>query len=467
LSFGDPASFGFDLEWSDGPAATAAERTRGKLRLWVASRSVWGESGGLEWTWVELLEHLARFWPYLILEEMDPLGLALPAESLWVVAQERWHRGPEANRATEQEEESLHGYLEAHDLAAGLAGVFPPSVYFTREGASVRVAARGSIVRVPLNVAEQILTALGETIAGRLVGHADPRASLAVARWSAREALAPGSLLGTATGIDEHELALTVGDVDPSLLDSSFDDLRGANELVAAARMSAGAVPPAVVRELLVLVTKQPRVWTNRLDVIAQRVAEAVRGLDDSRPWEQGYRAAGALRELLGVAPSARVDPAQTLADWGIPVREERLPTRLIDALSVWGPRHGPAIVLNRNGKHGRLHGARATLAHEIAHLLLDRSASLPVGEVLGGRVPSEIEQRAKSFAAEFLLPRSVAYERALEAADMDAALRELSDEYGASREIAAWQIRNGAAGQLLAHHRAVLRGYVSEPQAF
>ena len=179
-SFGAPEIFGFDLRWSnDVGATTAAEVTRGKLRAWVGARSVWGEAGGLEWTWIELLEHLARFWPYLILEEMDPLGLGEPPEVIWSLAQQRWATASEVQRG--DEEESLHSYLEAHDLAAGLAGVFPASIFITREGNLARVAARGSVVKIPLEQVEHTLVGLGDTIAARLNGLSDHRTVAALA----------------------------------------------------------------------------------------------------------------------------------------------------------------------------------------------------------------------------------------------------------------------------------------------
>src|ERR1019366_3575730 len=55
--------------------------------------------------------------------------------------------------------------------------------------------------------------------------------------------------------------------------------------------------------------------------------------------------------------------------------------------------------------------GARVTLAHELCHLLLDGRHALSAIEVLKARMPAGVEQRAKSFAGEFLLPSHVAAE--------------------------------------------------------
>jgi len=43
-------------------------------------------------------------------------------------------------------------------------------------------------------------------------------------------------------------------------------------------------------------------------------------------------------------------------------------------------------------------------------HLLVDRKGFLPLVEVFGGYAPKGAERRANAFAAELLLPRSVAF---------------------------------------------------------
>lgn len=68
---------------------------------------------------------------------------------------------------------------------------------------------------------------------------------------------------------------------------------------------------------------------------------------------------------------------------------------------------------MNNNGTYSRYRtGRRATLAHEICHLLVDRKDALPLVDVFGGQVDEEVEKRARAFVAELLLPQSIAYER-------------------------------------------------------
>lgn len=134
---------------------------------------------------------------------------------------------------------------------------------------------------------------------------------------------------------------------------------------------------------------------------------------------------------------------------------------RTIDAIGCWGPRHGPAVLLNSDTGHAASSGrGRATLAHEVCHLLVDRKNSLPLVEVLGGRTAKHVEQRARAFAAELLLPRDIAGQAFLDHEGEEArAARSLCSRFGVSSELLAWQVRNSgqpltpSARQFLARH--------------
>ena len=123
-----------------------------------------------------------------------------------------------------------------------------------------------------------------------------------------------------------------------------------------------------------------------------------------------------------------------------------------LDAIAAWGDRHGPAVLINTAPGAMALHEhrRRTSLAHEICHLLLDRSGALPLVEVLGGRTPEMVEQRARAFAAEFLLPRSVAADAVRAGSDLEKVVVELSEKYCLSQELVAWQITNSETYYLL-----------------
>lgn len=141
---------------------------------------------------------------------------------------------------------------------------------------------------------------------------------------------------------------------------------------------------------------------------------------------------------------SKRVDPDELLESWGVVVHDLDLGTPTVDAVAVWGPTRGPAVLVNPGGRHSQvIPGRRSTLAHEIAHLLIDRRGGLPLAEVLGGRVSRAVEARARAFAAELLLPRHVAGAALSATEDPGTALNRLCDDFGVSAELAAWQARN------------------------
>jgi hypothetical protein len=95
---------------------------------------------------------------------------------------------------------------------------------------------------------------------------------------------------------------------------------------------------------------------------------------------------------------------------------------------------------------------ARVTQAHELCHLLLDRGHGFTAVEVLQSRMPIRIEQRARAFAAEFLLPAPLAIEiwmgagKPFEHVNLDRLLRQLSRRFGVSRSVAGWQLEHGAS---------------------
>ena len=92
------------------------------------------------------------------------------------------------------------------------------------------------------------------------------------------------------------------------------------------------------------------------------------------------------------------------------------------------------------------------TLAHELCHLLLDGRHALSAIEVLKARMPAGVEQRAKSFAGEFLLPSHVAAEHWLVAdrpqgrQGVEAVVVELTEDLVVTRSVAAWKLEHGAA---------------------
>ena len=182
-----------ELRWdtlAEDRSATAV--TRGELAVLVADSVAWGgeEQGklrGLEWTWVELLEHLARAWRFFEHEQVNPLGISALPDELRVIAQRRRLEAPGARQS--DEEQLLYEYEESHDLAAGVAGLYPPSVWIQREGGTAWIVSDAVRVRRPLQETLDTLAQLGEAISDRVALAGDVRCKAARRAWRDRGAM--------------------------------------------------------------------------------------------------------------------------------------------------------------------------------------------------------------------------------------------------------------------------------------
>ncbi|HIJ83775.1 MAG TPA: ImmA/IrrE family metallo-endopeptidase, partial [Magnetococcales bacterium] len=129
--------------------------------------------------------------------------------------------------------------------------------------------------------------------------------------------------------------------------------------------------------------------------------------LHDQKHYRQGYHLAQWLRGQLKYRDEQSFDPESWLKDRGAVIEKSKknIPSA-IDALACWTNKDA-AIVINKKGTHaGKDWGEKASLAHEIAHLLVDTDHALPLVDILGGKMPALAEKRANAFAAELLVPR-------------------------------------------------------------
>lgn len=470
-SIGNDDGLRFTLWWDAGldAAGTAAELTRGSVRLSVRGHVVWhGEEleDGFHWTWVELLEFLAHSWPHLLWEDGLPFALrpTRPAE-ITARAQARWDDMPVALR--EPEEQIFESYEETHNLARALQGAWLAPVWVVREGEDCWLCTDAIVVRRCFAEVITTLEGIGAAIAEQLDAAPDePRASMALKAWANRTVLPVREAVAIATGLPskvlDHVEQQRPTEKAWGLRADEFED----NELVAAARMAA-ELPPADVRTLVEEIRSVPHTSTPALDRMEAGARELLSSTAEAQPFEQAYEIARWLRRQLAIPEARRAEPRELLADWGVIVRSVSLESRDVDAFACWGPRHGPAVFLNEHGRHNEsVGGRRASLAHELAHLLMDRRGALPLAEVLGGRAAPLAEQRARAFAAEFLLPREEAGAVLAAASDPHRAVVGLQRRYLVSQELAAWQARNSARS-LPADVEAFLRSTVSQPHRY
>lgn len=470
ITIGSTDSLHFQIRWSDlKRRATSAEATQGGLLLWIGDKLVWGREAtakprAVQWTWIEFLEFLSRSWNYLLWEEGYPLGLS-PGEptEIYTVARDHWQ-----NMSEEQfrrEEHELYAYADTHDLAKAIRGAKLPSIWLVKEGRQMLVS---SMVQTKVYSCDEILDTLsrwGDAIASRLESLDDKRAIHATELWKTRNTLGAGDFVKIATRLPDETIAALEGSIAKEDFWEIRNDQREVTEVLAAARMSQGDLSKTDLGRLLNQIRDIPKQEIPDLE----KLSEAAAGLNiettSTRPFDQGQKLAQWLRQKLGC--DKKISVKSVLNQMNVPIYNISLPCPQLDAVACWGKRHGPAIVINDNGKHARdLHGRRATLAHEVCHLLVDRYRALPVAEVLNGSVMKSIEARARAFAAEFLLPQTVAYDHVGNAADVSSAVNQLSKEYRVSTEIVAWQVRHSHK-PLSSDMAAILKKFVSHPDRY
>lgn len=452
----------FELAWKDqAPNKTAAERTAGILAAYIGPRQVWGKDGtGIDWAWIELLEHLSASWRFIEWEESDPLGLNDRPERLRSTAERRWELLPEKVRSAE--ERALWAFEQSHNLSAALHGIWVENIWLLRRGNDFLVSTGQVVVLEPARTVLRTLSDLGDHIAQRLLSLSDERATKALTSWRERRMTSKEQFVETVTGLPGQTIRQIVKGRKFDAVWRLGSDLES-NEVLVAARMVGRVVEPSVTRELLDLIRSIPFKVTPALDQLTAK-AES---LDlAGAPHEDGQVLAEWLRNELGLG-AGKIDVEYLLDQWKVLVKEVSLGVEQLDAVSCWGRLHGPAIILNKTGRHIQTPpGKNATLAHEICHLVIDRKRGLPLGDVVGGSAPRPLEARARSFAAEFLLPRRIAGQAFAESSNPEETLKALRKKFGVSKEVVAWQARNSTY-EMPPKATAFLRKQVTDPSVF
>ncbi|MDY6823175.1 MAG: ImmA/IrrE family metallo-endopeptidase [Thermodesulfobacteriota bacterium] len=410
--------------------------------VWCAESSD-GQDAPVAWAWLELLEFLGDKWPWLLMEEKYPISITpLHPGKMRHEAEKRWESMGEEQFL--EEDERLFRFEGRHDLAMGLKGIFLPSLFILRQGKKAWVYSDSVRLFVWFQEVIDTLSELGDCLANYIEDCRDSRAARAVQRWRDREQRAKELFWELRTGMtSEIRSKLEQGQSPRVFWETDTERVDFDNELLAAARLSAGVVRVEEQQAILKCIKDVPFRQVQRLEAVAGQIAS---GLDENmRPYEQGYAAAKALRRILELDPENPAEPEQIFGEWDVEILEIRLDRCPLDAVAAWGPRHGPAVILNtgEGARPAHEHGRRSTLAHEICHLLVDRKGALPFAEALGGHTALYVEQRARAFAAEFLLPEETGVQYVRRYTDLQEVLEKMSADFAVSIELAALQIKN------------------------
>lgn len=456
-----------ELELIVHSAPSSGGRDHGRLKatLWLNGQAYWyGEHGdGLDWTWIDLLEFLGRNWSALMLEQGYPIPLDdIPHPGqLLQKAQARWDdMGEEPAFA---EEEQVLRFLDRHNLSVAMSGANLPMLLWLRSGDTLWLVDEDEQARrVAFHSLQAQLEAMGDVLAREFEGSAQAHVRATVHQWRRREEQLRQDYLAYTTGLDDKRL---------TALQALFPLGEAANDAglqrepvyLAAARMVRHHLSIEQIAGIMRRLREAPKTGKHPLGELLDGASACLRQSIDRPPFEQGYQLARWLREQLGQREREAFDPEGLLRREGVSIEECELETPRIDAIACWGD-IDPLILLNRHAQARAAtdNGRRSTLAHELCHLLIDRTRALPVAEVLGGEVDSESEKRANAFAAELLVPQAHAIQVLRQAPDLKSAVAALTQSHRVSRQLVAYQLLNAPGGGLSEEEKVILRNYTA-----
>jgi Zn-dependent peptidase ImmA (M78 family) len=457
----------WQLSWSSDDRETdSAAATFGVLTISVGGEAIWGTEDG-NWPWIDLLDWLVRSWVWLRGEDGLPGAVRSDAPSLGSLLASLESATPsEPLPSPSRASMDFWNFQETHDLSRALAGAEAPAILVWREGLMAHVMTAQNRYSTSWSDISSSLIEIGDTIARRLEHFevSDARARYLIRGWSSRDHKPTSRWLAMA----RRSSSPSVAPLPDSWNDVDLGEIER-SPILAAARMTS-RFPVALADAILEKINNLSYRETPIADIAAEVTKQANLG-QSNRPFEQAHAFALAFRDHVGLAHDAPFGPEAWLSTVGVQVTDVHLGERTVEAVAAWGPQNGPAILINRDGTASSgVRGRNASLVHEIGHLMMDRTSSLPAAEVLGGGVVNPaIEQRARAFAAEVLLPRAIAgsqFSSIAEEHRARKAVNSLEARYAVSGEIVAWQARNSGA-VLNAEVYEYLRTLVSRPDRF
>jgi hypothetical protein len=480
MSLAKSSQMRFELDWRDTSNGVAC-KTLASIALLIDETPVWpvtgGETSDFDWFADELLAHLTECWKPLILRQTYPISVQ-PERPTFLMAElaSRWSELPEAT--VENERREIGAFEDVHNLAnafGGVSGLLP--LWCLRDQDHMIIDTQETLSEVPIQVAIEAFAAAGGEIAARL-GQADKKKwSKLLEAWEGRDKGDGTLLLALTIGRDKKTAEILI---EEKILKapSSFADAANDNDQLRIAARMAGPLPVHQIKTVIEKIRIFPPLRAPLLNETVETARAFLKSkLDNERPYVQGNELAKWFRGYLSIPPFRSIDPFDILKYRGVDVRAIDLEIPSLDAIAVWGEKHGPGVVLNEGSRRLRGHhtrviwrngAARITAAHELCHLLIDSEHQLSAVDILGGRMPLHIEKRARAFAAEFMLPEEVAAATwqengsPLERGRVEKVIRALCKRFGITASTAAWQLEHGVT-RLTPFHRENLAQILDE----
>jgi Zn-dependent peptidase ImmA (M78 family) len=450
---GNRGEFGFRLAFlpdpDDGAGATREESlTWGSFEFWVDGKDLCAhlEQGepveSVYWYMLPLIQWLTTNWEPLFHEERHPEKNA--GFDAWSSLKATWSPPPSFDEdRRERWEEEWQSWWNRHALQSCRNGGLFPDVFIRRWRDQIEVSWGPSQIAgapdhfrflspcgfarlEPTKVAEPLYDVI-RSATDYLIGRAPDSVLLSVIREEI-EAIRKQDRdrrLALLAGIGEHYEDRLEGwnrvrsyfptvreDVAASLFGSDGSPLVLTGTCQAA--LMFGSVSPTIsADDAITLADWLVRLYSSERGDTALEKLSHPKPLDESDrlAWDQGYQLATEFMEELGALLDETdwIDVERIYDLLGIERDEIHLNDVNIRAISMSSPKHKPCSLLNvDHPTYDTYSGRRFTLAHELCHLLYDRSYGWQLAIASGPWAPRDLERRANAFAAMLLMPTDV-----------------------------------------------------------
>lgn len=440
MCFGEPKLFEIAARWTsdtepreqlplDGGWSTGDLRITVGHQVLTARRYNGQESGHIAWYLAPLLDWLLGQWPSILHEEAFAWPEKGGAPAAWAVFAALGRCIASPDKEEQDQYRAVQGWWMRHALRAADPSALYPDLCLRRLGDDIEISWAG---RQPVHAPEgfalisppgyalfevtAVATPLWQFLEWALrtapcVHEMDREAIDGMRERFNQLKQTPLKTLELKYLSDQVQALLRSARATVDLKNSSVlvPDVPAIAELDPAVLMFGGLNPSIGASDAVLLLRFLKNNQNNtEPDALARLVDE--RGWNPMLPpFEDGYDLAEEVRAEVGIPVDKRdVDMHQILDDLGIKIEEVSLVTDSVRGVAVAGSGFSPAILVNtRHIFNQSPFGRRFTLAHELCHILFDRSRAKRLSHVSGPWTAPRTEKRANAFAAMFLASRT------------------------------------------------------------
>ena len=441
--FGDPAKMELEIRWVDDPEPPERRPadygwSMGQLTIRVAGMNVTATTLGGEqrshvcWYLGPFLDWLATNWVAVLHEERLPWPSpgSAPAALACNHALDEWMAADDPQG--QQHYANVQDWYFRHGVRSAAAGGVFPDLFIRRVADDIEVSwsgRRAPFARAGLafesgaGVARLAVPDVAEAIWQTLDWFVDhPRQS--PAQYQGQIA-ALCTKVAALHNVGHSALAhrYVHGDV-MERVEGAFAAI-GRADLLEGDVVGGGApyipeLPPAVV----MFGGVSPDLGTRDVECLRDQLVAAQGGGDsvelstlvaDQRdsalgvPHRDGHRFAAELLEDVTPPDVDFVDVRAMCHELGLTIQEINLETDSIRGAAIAGEGFAPRILVNRTHYFNQNEsGMRFTIAHELCHVLFDRTRARRLAHSSGPWAAQGIERRANAFAAHLLMPRAL-----------------------------------------------------------